>query len=199
MKKVFLISVLLYLGLVIVSLLSISGRPNPSEPLSINLTPLEASVIKGANLLVHPLPDAALTLNEYERGMKQTRLDGSSGIYNICILADPFVGNHRLCELPGIPSTPGTPCPTFQSPTASDFWNNVEVFLDGRQINGGRIGRENTLEEPHSYLYDAYNMCYCIALEVGIHRMKYIFRWPPENITDAAEWEFTIIKLAATH
>jgi hypothetical protein len=73
-----------------------------------------------------------------------------------------------------------------------DFWRNVELWLDGQNLITANLDEENRLESS-SLLWNSYDMCYRIGLEIGPHRMRYVFQWEPAGILDIGEWEFTII------
>ncbi|CAG0971412.1 hypothetical protein ANRL4_01287 [Anaerolineae bacterium] len=162
------------------------------SPLSIELTPLESRRVQGVSyVLAHPMPNSTLKLEDYNRGMQRPGVNlPMKDTYNICILSEPLAGRNKACNLPGGRETP---CPTFPPPARDDFFRDVEIVLDGKQINGGRIGENNTLEIPDSILVGGYYLCYRMPLSIGTHRLRYTFHWQPGNIADTAEWEFTLV------
>lgn len=185
------------LSLLLVTVLGVlfSDSNNGSQslsPLSIELTPLESRRVQEVPyVLAHPLPNSGLRLEEYNRGMQRPGVNISmKDTYNICIFSEPLAGRNKACNLPGGHETP---CSTFPPPTQDDFFRGVEIVLDGKQINGGRIGEANTLEIPDPILVGGYYLCYRMPLSIGTHRLRYTFHWQPGNITDTAEWEFTLV------
>jgi hypothetical protein len=84
------------------------------------------------------------------------------------------------------------PCRNYPELEDADFWSNVVITLDGNQINGGRLGSQNTLEEAAWTYWNEYYLCYRVPLNVGTHTMAYTFTWKAANVVDKAQWDFTI-------
>ncbi len=197
-------SVLLVLVVGVLLLLVLSNRPAGNNadnlpPLSVTLTPEKARLVSVVPYVqVHPMPGAQLTLEEYRRGMQRPGYASDPrDIYNICIISDVRFGRTGVC-LESLSTTPPstivTPCRTNPYPELDDayFWRNLEITLDGKPINGGRMGNENTYEEPDRYSRNTYLLCYRVPLDIGTHKMTYTFTWSAANIVDKAQWEFTL-------
>ncbi len=163
------------------------------QPLPITLTPLGARRVSGVPyVLVHPLPGAQLTLEEYNRGMLSPVSSGKTndkGIYSICVFTEPRFGRALYCRTP---PTLDSSCRNYPELEDADFWNSIVITLDGSQINGGRLGSQNTLEETAWHNPSEYSLCYRVPLNVGTHTMTYTFNWKAANVVDKAQWDFTI-------
>lgn len=181
--------------LVVLAVWIIDSRSRYPSYLQFELTPLKDRIVSGSSIVwAHPIPNSRLTLSDYNKGMSrpgQSASSSDSAPYNICILSEPLSGRDRLCDLPGGETTPCPP--TLIPPTLNEFYDNVQVFIDGTSANVEALGSDNILEIPEPILSNAYYLCYRIPLEAGAHRVRYSFRWTASKINDVVEWEFTIV------
>lgn len=151
-----------------------------------------------------PGPYAGLTQVEYQQGIPGPDTSPTEQMatwYNICVYTDPLSGRVAIANIPvGIPGRAPSPSAYDLSATSlpitftdAIFWENVELWLDGQQLNAMEWPKDMALQMRQSD-YSAYYLCYRIELEVGIHYMRYVFYWEPANISDIGEWEFTIME-----
>jgi len=179
----------------------VSSKPTATATLpalDIDLTPLPAREVDGVPyVLAHPIPGSILSMEEYNRGMMKSIDIHTSERYDICVYTEVLYGRDRICDLPPalnatVTPTPNPDCRSLAYLLGTDFRPHIQIFLDDKLISGGVLGEENTLEISDYLGRDSYYLCYRVPLESGVHKMKYVFEWEPENILDVGEWEFTL-------
>ena len=187
--------------LLVVLLLAARFGPNKnSTPAGTNSVPLAEGAVPGPlALYVYPQPGAQLTTDEYNKGIP-IPVQGKMSDFtcNLVIHTDILFGRQHVCSLFDNSLSPSTPCITFQTPTDTDFFSNVEIWVDNQQVNGGKLGSENTNEVQDSSIQGGYYLCYRLQLNSGSHKMRYIFQWLQGNILDTGEWPFSIVNPSKT-
>jgi hypothetical protein len=177
-------------------------RERTLPPLVMGQTPEAVQQVDGLSFtLVHPSPNSVLSVADYNRGV-QINDWAEPRVYDICIFTDISQSSSDIiCNLPPqliVPNGIATPTaapslapsldPTCVARAAwrhLDFFAYITIYLDGEQVS-----QMDTLhwDVPGSF----HLLCFNAPLEPGIHTMRYVFDFPPDNAHDEAEWSFTL-------